>query len=62
MGLSVAKAHVTIGFDFGVMSDTVRKELEQKKYKLGLQTLQIKFDQNIPYIELQQILGTVKNN
>jgi len=60
VGLSVAKAHVTIGFDYGLISDFIRKELERKKYKLGLQTLQINFNQDVPITELQKILNTIK--
>ncbi len=59
LGMSVAKKHVTLGFDFGAIPDEIRKQLEEKGYKLGLQTLQIKFTQDIPHTEIQQIFDGI---
>lgn len=57
LGLSVAKAHVTVGFDYGAIAQEMRIRLEAKGYKLGLQTLQIKFTQPIPREELREIFS-----
>lgn len=62
LGMSIAKKHVTLGFDFGVISDEVRKQLEKQGYKLGLQTLQIKFTQDIPRVEIQKLFDTIISN
>lgn len=57
IGISVAKSHVTIGFEFGIISDSIRNRLESGGYKLGLQTIQIKFKQDIPEDEIVEILN-----
>lgn len=59
LGISVAKKHVTLGFDYGTISDEMRKHLEEKGYKLGLQTLQIKYSQVIPKDEIQDIFEEI---
>lgn len=61
LGMSTAKKHVTLGFDYDAVSDEMRKQLTEKGYKLGLQTLQIKFTQEIPKDEIQQIFAKIKN-
>lgn len=61
-GMSAAKKHVTLGFDYGAVSDEMRKRLESKGYQLGLQTLQIKFTQKVPREELQGIFAQLKKN
>lgn len=60
IGMSVAKKHVTIGFDYGMITDEIRTELESKGYKLGLQTLQIKFNEEIPSVELEKLFEHIK--
>lgn len=60
IGMSVAKKHVTLGLDYGAISDEMRKQLEEKGYKLGLQTMQIKFTQDFPKAEIQNIFDEIK--
>lgn len=60
LGMSVAKKHVTLGFDYGTISDEMRTRLEEKGYKLGLQTLQIKFGQDIPQEEILNIFDIIR--
>lgn len=60
IGMSVAKKHVTLGFDYGILTDEIRSRLEGKGYKLGLQTMQIKFHQEIPEDEIEELFAKVK--
>jgi uncharacterized protein YdhG (YjbR/CyaY superfamily) len=62
LGMSVAKKHVTLGFDYATISDEMRKQLEEKGYKLGLQTMQIKFGQVIPKDEILDIFNKIIQN
>lgn len=54
-GYSVFKNHVTFGLAF-VLDLEIRKRLEEKGYATGIKTVQIKFDQKVPAIEIKQIL------
>lgn len=47
-GFAVYSKHVSIGFSEGGLSDEERKKFEDKGYKTGKGTVQIKFDQEIP--------------
>jgi len=49
-GFSLAKKHVSFGIDS--LTEEMRKILEEKGYKTGKMTIQIKFDQDIPTEEL----------
>ena len=53
-GFSLAKKHVSFGIDS--LTDEMRKTLEDKGYKTGKKTIQIKFDQDIPEAELTQLI------
>ena len=60
-GFSLAKKHVSFGID--LLSTEMREVLEEKGYKTGKKTIQIKFDQEVPFTELKQlILEQAKSN
>ncbi|GAB3009351.1 hypothetical protein GCM10027284_29620 [Cyclobacterium sediminis] len=54
VGFSLAKRHVSVGID--TLLENVRKSLEEKGYKTGKKTIQIKFDQKIPTREIKQLI------
>tara|TARA_R110000868_G_scaffold59941_2_gene183792 strand:+ start:47999 stop:48388 length:390 start_codon:yes stop_codon:yes gene_type:complete len=54
VGFSLAKKHLSVGVDS--IPDDVRKSLEEKGYKTGKKTIQIKFDQKIPTREIKQLI------
>lgn len=54
-GFSVFKNHVTFGLAF-VLDGNICNELEQKGYKTGKKTVQIRFDQKLPTAEIKQLL------
>ncbi|WP_339902161.1 DUF1801 domain-containing protein [uncultured Cyclobacterium sp.] len=54
VGFSLAKRHVSVGID--TLPENVRKSLEEKGYKTGKKTIQIKFDQKIPTREIKQLI------
>ena len=56
VGFDALTKHVSFGFGKGVLADDGRKALEAKGYKLGKETLQIRFDQKIPVTAVRQIL------
>ena len=53
-GFDVAKKHVSFGIDS--LKDHHRKELQEKGYKTGKSTIQIKFDQMVPRREIIRLL------
>lgn len=53
-GFSLAKKHVSFGIDS--LTDKMRKILEDKGYKTGKNTIQIKFDQKVPVAEIKKLL------
>lgn len=53
-GFSLAKKHVSFGIDS--LSNELRERLEQKGYKTGKKTIQIRFDQTIPEEEIKQLI------
>lgn len=53
-GFSLAKKHVSFGIDS--LTDEVRKILEEKGYKTGKKTIQIKFDQKVPSEEIKKLI------
>lgn len=53
-GFSLAKKHVSFGIDS--LTEGMRKILEEKGYKTGKSTVQIKFDQKVPVTELKQLI------
>ncbi|WP_417361669.1 iron chaperone [Galbibacter sp.] len=54
-GFSLAKKHVSFGIDS--LTAEIRETLEKKGYKTGKKTIQIKFNQVIPKIEIEQLIG-----
>ncbi len=55
-GFSVFKNHVTLGLAF-VLESKDREVLEKKGYATGIKTIQIKFDQKVPSVEIKIILN-----
>jgi uncharacterized protein YdhG (YjbR/CyaY superfamily) len=55
-GFAAYKKHVSFGFGAGVLQSKDRKMLEEKGYKTGKGTMQIKFDQEVPTTAIKQIL------
>jgi uncharacterized protein YdhG (YjbR/CyaY superfamily) len=55
-GFAVYKKHVSFGFGAGVLQSKDRKILEEKGYKIGKGTMQIKFDQKVPTTAIKKIL------
>lgn len=53
-GFSLAKKHVSFGIDS--LTTEMREILEEKGYKTGKKTIQIKFDQNIPSEEIKHLI------
>ena len=47
-GFAVYSKHVSLGFSENGLSDEERKSFEDKGYKTGKGTVQIKFDQEVP--------------
>jgi uncharacterized protein YdhG (YjbR/CyaY superfamily) len=54
-GFSVFTNHASFGLAFA-LDDEIRKKLEEKGYKTGSKTVQIRFDQKVPATEIRQIL------
>ena len=55
-GFAAYKNHVSFGFGAGVLQSKDREMLEEKGYKTGKGTMQIKFDQKVPTTAIKQIL------
>uniref|UniRef100_UPI003742E23A DUF1801 domain-containing protein n=1 Tax=Winogradskyella vidalii TaxID=2615024 RepID=UPI003742E23A len=53
-GFSLAKKHVSFGIDS--LTVEMREILEEKGYKTGKSTVQIKFNQKAPVTELKQLI------
>lgn len=53
-GFSLAKKHVSFGIDS--LTTKARNILEEKGYKTGKKKIQIKFDQNVPSEEIEQLI------
>jgi uncharacterized protein YdhG (YjbR/CyaY superfamily) len=56
-GFAAFKNHVSFGFA-AVLQIEDRKVLEERGYKTGKKTIQIRFDQKVPTTMIQQILKT----
>jgi uncharacterized protein YdhG (YjbR/CyaY superfamily) len=54
-GFSAFTSHASFGLAFALAED-IRKVLEEKGYKTGSKTVQIRFDQKVPAREIKQIL------
>jgi len=55
-GFAAYKNHVSFGFGTGVLQSKEREMLEEKGYKIGKGTMQIKFDQKVPTTAIKKIL------
>lgn len=53
-GFDVARQHVSFGAD--ALQNKEREVLEEKGYKTGKKTIQIRFDQEVPTAEIKKIL------
>jgi len=54
-GFSAFTSHVSFGLAFA-FEDKFRETLEEKGYKTGKKTIQIRFDQKVPVAEIKQVL------
>ena len=55
-GFAVYSKHVSLGFSENGLSEEERKLFEDKGYKTGKGTVQIKFDQEVPSTVIKQVL------
>ena len=55
-GFAAYKNHVSFGCGGPVLQSEDREMLEEKGYKTGKKTIQIKFDQKVPTTAIKQIL------
>jgi uncharacterized protein len=60
-GFAAFRNHVSFGFA-AVLHIEDRKVLEERGYKTGKKTIQIRFDQKVPTTMIQQILGNESKN
>ena len=55
-GFAVYKNHVSFGVSAGVLQSSDREALEEKGYKTGVRTVQIRFDQKVPTTTIKHVL------
>ena len=55
-GFAAYRNHISFGFGAGMLQSKDRKMLEEKGYKIGKGTMQIRFDQKVPTSAIKQIL------
>jgi uncharacterized protein YdhG (YjbR/CyaY superfamily) len=55
-GFAVYKNHVSLGFRAAELQSKDREMLEERGYKTGKKTMQIKFDQKVPTTAIKKIL------
>ncbi|USZ71408.1 iron chaperone [Natronosalvus halobius] len=56
VGFTAFKNHATFGIGADAFRSEDRKLLEEKGYKIGKETIQIRYDQAVPTTELKQLL------
>lgn len=56
VGFSAFKNHATFGIGADVFQNKEREMLEEKGYKTGKETIQIKYDQKVPATVIKQLL------
>jgi uncharacterized protein YdhG (YjbR/CyaY superfamily) len=56
VGFAVYKNHVSFGFGADVLQSKDREVLEKEGYKTAKETIQIKFDQDVPVTVIKKIL------
>lgn len=61
VGFSAFKNHATFGIGADVLQSENRKMLEEKGYKTGKETIQIRYDQEVPATALKQLLKAKVN-
>jgi uncharacterized protein YdhG (YjbR/CyaY superfamily) len=58
VGFSAFSKHATFGFNSNALDPNDRLELEKQGYKLGSNTIQIKFEQKVPVNAIKKIILT----
>lgn len=61
VGFSAFKNHATFGIGADVLQNENRKMLEEKGYKTGKETIQIKYGQKVPTTAIEQFLKAKVN-
>lgn len=61
VGFSAFKNHATFGIGTDVLQSKDRKMLEEKGYKTGRETIQIKYSQKVPNTTIEQLLKAKVN-
>ncbi|MCW9708283.1 iron chaperone [Fodinibius salsisoli] len=61
VGFSAFKNHATFGIGADVLRSKNRKILEEKGYKTGKETIQIKYGQEVPTTTIEQLLRAKVN-
>lgn len=56
VGFSAFKNHATFGIGADVLQNKNREEIEEKGYKTGKETIQIRYDQKVPSDTIKQLL------
>lgn len=56
VGFAAFKNHATFGIGAEVLQDQNRKKLNEKGYKTGKETIQIKYGQKVPATMIEQLL------
>jgi len=62
VGFSAFKNHATFGIGADVLQSEVRTILKEQGYKTGKETIQIRYDQQVPTKALKQLLIAKVNN
>lgn len=61
VGFSAFKNHATFGIGGDVLQSKNRKMLEEKGYKTGKETIQVKYGQRVPATTIEQLLEAKLN-
>ena len=56
VGFTAFKNHATVGIGADALRSEDRKMVEEQGYKTGKETIQIRYDQEVPTTEIQQLL------
>lgn len=62
VGFTAFKNHASFGIGADVLQSEDRKMLEEEGYKTGKETIQIRYNQEVPSSELEQLLKEKANN
>jgi len=55
-GFAVYSKHVSVGLAGSVLPDDARAKLEERGYKTGKRTIQVRFDQRVPVTAIRRLL------